>query len=701
MTQTSAGFLCAGDLRGTPVRSDASWISRYDQARKRDVALYSFQLDFQEHVDGSLVDRDWLTSREPPAALNIEERMSEGGDPSNGSGALIHQWHVPGVTAYGAMPWHDLEARGIPQMAERKRVPVSIASEGSGTDDTGYRDWYNLAKGLFGTFGSGSWKKRDEPHTEKGFVLPSQAKGRFAAVVVDFGEEVVGPASVVVRGGSAGTVVDFFYGEALKPDSSPLLLDPDFFACRASMSNRLILAEGETRFDFFHILGFRYAAVVVHESPTPLSVSLSMSDTGYPYSLGGSFESSDKTLVDIWRICRRTEQVCSLDSYVDTPWREQAQWWGDARIQFWNTMAMDGDSRLFARGIRSVGRQKVPNGLTYGHAPTMAHNCILPDFSLVWIATVHDYYRETGDLSIFEEQLPRIREVLSYFRTEAPRISGLLAYDRRYWLFLDWSNLAKEGAPTLYNQWYLLALRFFGEMLSKSGRSAEAAEVAAEAASHERLIDSLLFDGDKGLFHDGLGEAGLPSKVHSVHSQVFAVLLGLKPESKKRMFDERILPFLRGEKLDVPVPSTYWTSYAIQVARENGFRKEAIDFIKRMWSPWIEQGACWEMFDQKPGEGSMSHAWSAHPLFHLMDTLGGVVQKGIGWAEVDFDPFFAPGMDSASIRRPTPLGVIEASWKRSGAKIEATITLPAGITARVLIPGQEASVTGTRSFTIS
>src|SRR3972149_521002 len=110
-------------------------------------------------------------------------------------------------------------------------------------------------------------------------------------------------------------------------------------------------------------------------------MQLRLRETVYPLKITGQFKSGDRVLNDIHRICVQTQKVCCLDSYVDTPWREQAQWWGDARVQAQNTVHLSGDMRLLARGIRSVGAQRTPNGLTYGHAPTIAHGCILPDFT--------------------------------------------------------------------------------------------------------------------------------------------------------------------------------------------------------------------------------------------------------------------------------------------------------------------------------
>ena len=98
----------------------------------------------------------------------------------------------------------------------------------------------------------------------------------------------------------------------------------------------------------------------------------------YPLDIKASFRSSDKTLNDVYRISVRAQQCCMTDSYVDCPWREQAQWWGDARVQAANTLHLSADPRMLARGIRQIAAQSVPNGFTYGLAPGMAHSCICP-----------------------------------------------------------------------------------------------------------------------------------------------------------------------------------------------------------------------------------------------------------------------------------------------------------------------------------
>jgi len=169
---------------------------------------------------------------------------------------------------------------------------------------------------------------------------------------------VVGNLLVTVEGAEGGEILDFQFAERMN-GSRPALHEPGRGSMSA-MANRLILGTGRTTHEFFHPLGFTVVTVVGRGLTTALRLEVSVRNVGYPFTMGGAFECSDDTLNRIHAVCRHTQQICSLDAYVDTPWREQAQWWGDARVQAKNTFYLDGDARLLARGIQSLAGQTTP-----------------------------------------------------------------------------------------------------------------------------------------------------------------------------------------------------------------------------------------------------------------------------------------------------------------------------------------------------
>jgi hypothetical protein len=468
------------------------------------------------------------------------------------------------------------------------------------------------------------------------------------------------------------------------------------------MSERLRLRPGRTRHEFFQMLGHRYLVAIARDTRRPIQLKLALRQSIYPFDIKGSFRCDDPVLNDIYRISVTTQRVCALDSYVDTPWREQAQWWGDARVQVQNTFHISGDTRLLVRGVRSLARQEVPNGLTFGHAPTIAYNCILPDFSIIWALTIWDYYYQTGDTSLFVEQLPRIARLLNYFCGEGRGKDGLLRYDKRYWLFLDWCNIHRDGTPTLLNLWYLLMIEKLAALAGAAHRDSVERALSTLHDHQRTLVLRKLWDRKAGLFCDGLTGDGKRVDVHSIHTQTLAILCGLQPAYHKRMVAKRLLPYLRGETVPGAQPSSYWVTYVYGVMRSLGYAREVVEHIRKRWAPMIPYGGTWEVFEGNIGNGTCSHAWAAHPIYHLAGTLGGITQRDVAWRKITFAPLLdLPTTDRVAVAVPTPQGIIRAAWKRHKAGIDVSLSLPEGIKAAVCLPGvKPRQVTGSNRWRV-
>ena len=681
--QGAAGMLCAGLWGKTRILSGPEWQMRAGPAHRRDTARLSMQINFQEHVDARLDDQSWIRSARAPAGWPELKR----------------------TMPFGVMPWHDLEARGIPNLGSEVLVYQRTCAAATGRCGEGYGDWHNPTQGMYYTERERlRWRPAPAGRaTKRGLVvtLPVAGVGRLAAVSVDLGQLAFGTLLVEVDGAAGGEIVDFFHAEGLEADGSPIMADK-WSACGASMTARLTLRKGRTQYEFFQPIGHRYLVAIARDARRPLRLRLAYRETVYPMAIRGRFESDDATLSDIYRISVRTQRVCAMDSYVDTPWREQAQWWGDARVQVQNTFHLCGDTRLLVRGVRSLARQDVPNGLTYGHTPTIAHNCILPDFSLIWVLTIWDYYWQTGDLGLFVEQWPRIERLLGYFTGEGRGRNGLLRYDPRYWLFLDWSTIYKEGTPAVYNLWYLLALEKLAALAGAAGMTAARGRLRRMYAEQKRLCLAAFWDGRKRLFRDGLAPDGKPVPLHSIHTQTLAILCGLRKADHARMAEARLLPYLKGRRVPGALPSSYWVTYVYGAMNDLGYGREVARHIRTMWAPMIPWGGTWETFDGTVGNSTCSHAWAAHPIYHLVGTLGGVTQADAAWRRIRF----APVLDLKETGRvrvavPTPRGLIRAAWERGRDGTHVRLALPKGVGAAVRLPGvRGGTVTGRHEWLV-
>jgi hypothetical protein len=677
-----AGMLCAADIGEVKIRSDLSWKMRRSTGHRVMTARYSVQLDFQEDFDAAVDGRDWIHAQTPPAdAWSTEDNSWEAF--SDDYEVPPHVGMVPGEITFGRPPWDTVEPRGIPHLADSFIAPVGITAHAVGKSGRDYKTRENISWGWIGEGKKVSaWDSGKDiaARSDNGwleFELAPVGQGSFRAVTLDLGKIYYGHLEISAVGATGGEIIDFQYDQCLR-DGKPAFIQPGN-ACNIALANRLHLAPGKTEHDFYHMLAFRNVTVIARDVTSLLKLKIRMREYGYPFSMQGVFECSDQTLNGIHAACRHTQKICSLDAYVDTPWREQAQWWGDARVQAWNTFYLDGDARLFARGIRSIAGQRTSHGLTYGHAPTIAYNCILPDFALTWIMTNWDYYWQTGEIDLFKEMLPVAEGIFSYFDSPRARgAHGLLRHDERFWYFGDWAPLYKGyGEPTLLNLYYLLALDAMAKMLRAAGLTDKALDFEKRLTEHTTLARKYFYNPETKLMFGGLEADGTPSGVESVHDQILALMLELVPEAEETMINEIVLPCLRGEEMTRAQPSAFWSAYMLTEMGRRGYRQECMDYIRRGWEPMLSTGTTWEIFTwNETNNHSCTHAWSAHPCYHLVNLLAGVRQTAPGWREVEIDPFFAPGIASVKAVIPAPRGKISVSWQLSSGKPKVDLDLP-------------------------
>ncbi|HYF48892.1 MAG TPA: family 78 glycoside hydrolase catalytic domain [Planctomycetota bacterium] len=674
ITQGVAGLLVAARWGDCKLVSGWDWKCRRQDGVSKNTVPTSMQLFCQEHIDKRIEPDDWM--------------MPKFDDSKWGNSVGVGRWN--------AMPWYTLEHRMIPLLREERIYAKTLLGQGEGKCNAGFRDTRDVTKFRHGE------DRSHKPASGSPRVVRVQAtgKGRFRSILLDFGRTVVGALHLKVSGAKGGEIIDTLHTENIDAATLTPSLLPDAW-CRMSFGYRMTCRKGENVHDFYHIYGFRYLTLTVRDTAAPLTIEVALNWVGYPLKRNGGFYSSDDTLNKIWETCAWTQQCCSLDAYVDTPWREQAQWWGDARVQGWNTFHLDGDARLFRRGIHCIAGQTTPEGLTYGHAPTMAHSCILPDFTLIWMLTIWDYYWQTGSIEPLVTHEKTIAGALEYFRTHTDAKTGMVGYDPRYWLFLDWTDIFKDGYPTVLNAWLLMALESLAKMFVVAGNRKKAAELSAWAKRVRRALERLI--NKDGLMRDGYKWDRSPVQSTCVHSQALAIMSKIiEPKmidghGEHPAFQQVLIPFIREHQKPKVYPSAYWITYVFSVLSEYGYAKDVLRFIRNHWEPMIAHGTTFENFNPEPGNWSHSHAWSAHPLFHLMQTIGGIHQTAPAWREVKFAPVFQGERGGAVV--PTPTGPIVSVWERTRGGVDVSLELPKGTRGVACLPGQRTqAVTGSRRW---
>ncbi len=139
--------------------------------------------------------------------------------------------------------------------------------------------------------------------------------------------------------------------------------------------------------------------------------------------------------------------------------------------------------------------------------------------------------------------------------------------------------------------------------------------------------------------------------------------------------------------------SVYPTIYFLEALFDAGEEQAALDLMTsdsdRSWLNMIRVGSTvtTEAWDIKyKANGGWTHAWSSAPAQILPRKVVGIEPLEPGFGRVRIQP--RPGsLTHASARLPTIRGPVEAAFKRSGsASFELTVSLPANMTAEVVLP---------------
>lgn len=509
--------------------------------------------------------------------------------------------------------------------------------------------------------------------------------------VFDFGRETAGFTRIALNSAAGGEIVDVGYSELLEDNSGNALAPAEGKAGRVNpgksgvnYADRYITRAGKQEFIPFNRHAFRYMLVVVRNAEKPLSIdSVSLDLSVYDAGNRGSFVSASDVLNRIWDIGGYTVLLNMDDSYTDCPWRERGEWWGDARVEALVNYYAFGDLGLVRRGILQIGESQRDDGLVAGIYPTDWDNRWLPDYALIWVSSVKDYYDYSGDASVLPELLPRFEKMFDGFFAWHEAANNLLT-DVPHWVFIDWAPVEKRGAITALNAFYYKALRDAAELARVGGDGAAAKKYDAKADAVKQAINANLWSAERGAYADCLFEGRICGTV-SRQANSLAVLYDIAPAEKqlgimKMMMDPKSNIVREG--------SPYFSHYVLEAIRHAGMDDEAMKYIGR-WKEMLDWGATswWEVWNTG---SSLCHGWSAAPTFDLSKYVLGVSPAAPGFSRVRIEPPRTGGEDLtfASGVVPTPHGDVKVRWDRGDGQLtfDLRVTVPEGVTVEAWLP---------------
>ncbi len=343
-------------------------------------------------------------------------------------------------------------------------------------------------------------------------------------------------------------------------------------------------------------------------------------------------------LEKIWHVSSHTALCCAHEHYEDCPYYEQLQYAGDTRVQALISYSATGDGTLGRQALRHFDRSRQPFGLTQSRYP----NCftqVIPEFSLIWVLMVHDYYRYFGDEEVLSEHRDGIDRVLAYFEARRES-SGLIGYVG-YWNFSDWganwpdgkSDRGDDAPETVLNLFYANACRAAEEINRVLGRTECADQWNLSRIRTLNAVNAVCFDEKRGRYRDVPGK-----EYYSIHANALAILADAVPAERL----PAIVSALTEDKM-LTQGTLYFNFYVLEALKKCG----CAEMFSAMLQPWIN---CIEAgdttFPESPAPNSRSrcHAWSASPVYEFITGLLGISPGEAGFRTVAISPLAIPNL---------------------------------------------------------
>jgi len=418
----------------------------------------------------------------------------------------------------------------------------------------------------------------------------------------------------------------------------------------------------------------RYLEVLIETRSEELVLDkLTFEETRYPLEMESSFSANDKRMEETIPLLLRSLQMNTHETFMDCPYYEQLNYAGDTLIDCLVFYTITHDDRMVRKSLRLFNDSRFPEGLTLSRFPSRIRQ-VIPPFSLLWISMLRHHAWWRGDVEFVRSLLRGTRAVIDAHLAHV-NSDGLLT-GLRGWNFLDWVIEWKDGIPPHgdvgeisgpLNWLFVYVLQAAVELETYAGEPELASRYARLAEAHARATEAAFWNEEKGLFADDPDH-----QFYSEHAQCLAILSGKLRESVAARVGQGLL-----DAPDLRRCTIYFSHYLFETFHKLN-RFEPLFARLEHWYGLTAQGFVTTPEMPEPTR-SDCHAWGSHPLFHYYATILGIRPAAMGFQQVEIRPQLGPLL-TVTGRVVHPQGWIEVDLRRSGDRLEGTITLPDGVT---------------------
>ena len=503
--------------------------------------------------------------------------------------------------------------------------------------------------------------------------------------IIDLGREEAGFFELELDA-NEGTVVDIAYGEHL-----------DDLRVRAAVGDRnfaarYICRDGLQKFThYFKRIAGRYIQINVSNINEKFTLYYAgIRPVEYPVEIKGSFHCQDHLYNKIYDVSVRTAQLCMHEHYEDTPWREQALYGMDSRMQALCGYYCFGDYDFPISSFELLGYSLKDDGFLEICAPTEFHVTI-PSFSMSWIVALGDFLLFSGKVECLKELFPKVKKMIEYYLYNLHDYIMLTPEGKRYWNFYDWADGLANCEP-LIDQEYKSITRFDAPLnLFLCMALDSAIKIAKYCGEHNVVKDyEMYLIRIKSEFHRRFWDESnrcyktyIRKECNEHYSelvQALAICSGVCAEGIASELRERLDEDNNGFVKTSLSYSLY--KYQALMGEPQKYAKTVFNHIAKDWGYMLYNGATsfWETIkgaNDFDNGGSLCHGWSAIPIYFFQTYILGVMPLEPGFKTFKVEPCYGV-VNCAEGKVPTPYGDITVKWEGYDSEINLQVHHPEG-----------------------
>lgn len=517
-----------------------------------------------------------------------------------------------------------------------------------------------------------------------------------SAILLDMGQNLAGFPEITVQG-KPGQKITMVVAEALTDENA---------ASQRQTGRQHIYTytlrsdKPETWHPRFSYYGFRYiqleGAVLAGEAnPDGLPV-VEKIESCFIYNSAperGEFECSNDIFNGAHNLIRNAVRSNMQSVFTDCPHREKLGWLEEVHLNGPGLLSNYDLSLLLPKVMRDIADSQRPNGMI----PTVAPQYVVfegvgtdvfsesPEWAATFMVAPWMYYQAYGDDSLIREYYPEMKAYVDYLGTRAE--GHLIDFGLGDWYdYGDFRAGFSRNTPVglVASAHYYMDLLYLADAARLLGLAEDVEKYTALAADVRDAFNTKYFDSATGVYGTG-----------SQTSYSLPLFLGMVPDGYKQKVIDNLVADIRahGTRLttgdvgnrylfralaDNDLDELMYEMHNHREAPGYGFQQQfGATTLTEQWDP--RQGSSWNHFMMGQIE-----EWLFRSLVGVRTDL-----SSPGLQHLVIKPSVVGDVTYVKGRIPTLYGDVDVAWQRDGDAFTMYVTLPANVSADVLLPGQQ------------